>query len=82
MIIIKNITSFIRNYLIIYLNQKLDISMVLSTFAKIILLPYKYYKNKTTSEVLSRISDLFSVKNFISKAVMIILVDNLLFYSG
>lgn len=79
LIIIKNITSFIRNYLIIYLNQKLDISMVLSTFAKIILLPYKYYKNKTTSEVLSRISDLFSVKNFISKVVMIILVDNLLF---
>ena len=53
--------------------------MVLSTFAKIILLPYKYYKNKTASEVLSRISDLFSVKNFISKVVMIILVDNLLF---
>ncbi len=79
LIIIKNVTSFIRNYLIIYLNQKLDISMILSAFTKIILLPYKYYKNKTTSEVLSRISDLFSVKNFISKFIMIFLVDNLLF---
>ena len=69
---IKNITNFIRNHLVIYLNQKLDISIILSTYSKIILLPYSYYKNKTTSEVLSRINDLSYIKNFISKFIVTI----------
>jgi len=77
--IIKNITNFIRNYLIIYLNQKLDFSVILSTFSKVILLPYYYYKNKTTSEVLSRINDLGYLKNFISKVIVFIFLDSFTF---
>lgn len=77
--VIKAITNFIRNYLLIYLNLKIDVSIILNTFAKAILLPYRYYKNKTTSEVLSRINDLSSVKGFISKVIMVIFLDTLLF---
>ena len=72
---IKNITNFIRNHLVIYLNQKLDISIILCTYSKIVLLPYSYYKNKTTSEVLSRINDLSYIKNFISKFIVTIFLD-------
>lgn len=72
---IKNITNFIRNHLVIYLNQKLDISIILSTYSKIILLPYSYYKNKTTSEVLSRFNDLSYIKNFISKFIVTVFLD-------
>lgn len=72
---IKNITNFIRNHLVIYLNQKLDISVIISTYSKIILLPYSYYKNKTTSEVLSRINDLSYVKNFVSKFIVTIFLN-------
>ncbi len=53
--IIKNITSFIRNHLLIYLNQKLDVTLLIESFCKVILLPFNYYKNKKASEVLSRI---------------------------
>ena len=77
--IIKNITNFIRNHLLIYLNQKLDISIILNAFSKIILLPYRYYKNKTTAEVLSRINDLSYVKKFISKIIITIFLDTLVF---
>ena len=77
--IIKNITNFIRNHLRIYLNQKLDISIILNAFSKIILLPYRYYKNKTTAEVLSRINDLSYVKKFISKIIITIFLDTLVF---
>lgn len=77
--IIKNITNFIRNHLLIYLNQKLDISIILNAFSKIILLPYRYYKNKTTAEVLSRINDLSYVKKFISKIIITIFLDPLVF---
>lgn len=73
--VVKNITSFIRNHLVIFLNQKLDISIVLTTYSKVILLPYNFYKNKTTSEVLSRINDLSHLKNFISKIIITIFLD-------
>ena len=77
--IIKIVTSYIRNYLTIYLNQKLDISIILNTFTKVILLPFYYYKNKTTGEVLSRISDLFSLKTFISRIIISIFLDTTIF---
>ena len=34
-----------------------------NTFKKIVLLPFNYYKNKTTGEITSRINDLFYIKN-------------------
>lgn len=78
LLIIKNITNYIRNHLLIYLNQKLDIKILLTTFTKVILLPYNYYKNRTSSEVLSRINDLSNIKTFISKLIVTILLDSLL----
>ena len=77
--IMKNITNFVRNHLLICLNQKLDVSIILSTFSKVILLPYGYYKNKTTSEVLSRINDLTYLKSFVSKIIIAIFLDLLIF---
>ncbi len=78
--IIKNITSFLRSHLVIFLNQKLDVSIILSTYSKVILLPYHFYKNKTSSEVLSRINDLSSIKNFISKIIITIFLDPFAFF--
>ena len=78
LLIIKNITNYIRNHLLIYLNQKLDIKILLTAFTKVILLPYNYYKNRTSSEVLSRINDLSNIKKFISKLIVTILLDLLL----
>ena len=73
--IIKNITNYIRNYIIIYFNQKLDISIIEDSFKKIILLPYYYYKNKSTGEVLSRINDLVHTRNFITKVIVTCFLD-------
>lgn len=80
--IFKNISSYIRNYLIVYLNQKLDIGVILSTFSNIILLPYSFYHGKTTGEILSRISDLSHVKTFISKVIITIFLDIIIFISS
>ena len=77
--ITKNITNFLRNHLLIYLNQKIDISIILSTYSKVILLPYVFYVNKKVSEVLSRINDLSYLKNFISKMLITIFLDSCVF---
>ena len=75
LLIIKNLTSFIRNKLLIYLNQKLDCSIFLNAFQKVLLLPYSYYKNRTTGEVISRINDLTYVKNLLNKIILTVFLD-------
>ena len=74
-LIIKNIASFFRNKLLIYLTQKFDCSIFLNAFQKILLLPHSYYKNRTTGEVVSRINDLAFIKNMLSKIVLTLFLD-------
>lgn len=75
LILIKCISSFFRNELLIFFNQKLDCSIFLNIFKKILLLPYSYYKNKTTGEITSRINDLMYVKNIINKIIITAFLD-------
>ena len=75
LLLIKCISNFFRNILLIYLNQKLDCSIFLNAFQKIILLPYSYYKNRTTGEIITRINDLSYVKNMLSKIVLTVFLD-------
>lgn len=74
-VLIKCLANFFRNLSLIYLNQKIDCSLFLNTFAKILLLPYNYYKNKTTGEVISRINDLAMVKELLSKIILTVFLD-------
>lgn len=64
-----------RNKIIIYLNKKIDLTLTLNTFEKIILLPYCYYRNRTTGEILSRINDLTTVREIISKVSLVLFID-------
>ena len=73
--ILKIISDFFRNKLLLFINQKLDLVLTLDIFNKIIELPYSYYQNRTTGDVISRINDLESVRNMISKVALSIFVD-------
>jgi len=75
---VKLLTEFLRNNLLLYLNQKIDLSIITTTINKIISLPYNYYKNKTTGEIISRVNDLFYIKNVISKIITNIFLDIIL----
>lgn len=73
------IANFCRTELLIYLNQKLDCSIFLNTFKKLLLLPYSYYKNRTTGEIVSRINDLIYVKNILNKIILTVFLDFIIF---
>lgn len=75
LLLIKCLASFFRNELLIFLNQKLDCSIFLSAFQKILLLPYSYYKNRTTGEVITRVNDLAYIKNLLSKIILTVFLD-------
>lgn len=73
--LIKNISDYFRNRILIYINQKMDLELMIETFSKIINLPYHYLKNRTTGEILSRINDLNVVRDVISKVILSIFID-------
>lgn len=77
-VIVKTLLEYIRNYLLIRFNKKLDIKLITTTLKRIIILPYSYYKNKSTGEIITRINDLFFLKDIISKLIVTIFLDIIL----
>lgn len=73
--ILKIITDFFRNKILIYFNQKTDAILTTQTFKQIILLPYNYYCNRSTGEIISRINDLNAVREVISKVAYTLFID-------
>ena len=72
----KEISCFLRNVLLLKYSQVLDYAITTKTYKQIILLPYLYYNNRTTGEVLSRIKDLSVIKNYIIKLFTTISSDS------
>ena len=73
--ILKIVSNYFRNKLLSYINQKIDLSITLDIYKSIIKLPYCYYKNRTTGDMISRINDLDNVRDMISKVALSLFVD-------
>jgi len=73
--IFRLVTDFCRNRLLIFLNQKLELDINLNSFKQILSLPYHYYRNRTTGEIITRINNLDSVRDMISKVFLSIFID-------
>lgn len=73
--IFKLLNSFFRNKLVVHFNQKIDMSLSKDVYDKIIELPYQYYRNRTTGEIVSRFNDLNLVKDMINKIMFNVFVD-------
>ena len=69
--LLKEISFSLRNILLLKYSELLDYSITTKTYQQLILLPYLYYKNRTTGEILSRIKDLSLVKNYIIKLFVV-----------
>lgn len=63
--IIKYILELINNKSILKLQYQINQTLNQKVLKKIIFLPYQYYRNRTTGEILSKISNIEKVSNFI-----------------
>ena len=75
LILIKILTTYIRNKLLINLTNNFDNYLTKNTFKHIIELPYLYYHNHTTGEIVSKINDLAKAKDTLTKVLLIIMID-------
>ena len=72
---VKFILEYIKNKLFIFLNKRIDIELTKDIFYKLLSLPYKHYKNHTSGDIISRINDLYSLKDFITSFMVSIFID-------
>lgn len=76
--LLKILTNYFRNQVLIYTNQKIDLTLATSTFKKIILFPYHYYRNRTTGEIVSRMNDINIIRETVSRIIVTVFIDLLL----
>ena len=73
--LLKNINAFLRNILFNKWISIFDFETTSITYKQILLLPYLYYKNRTTGEILSRFKDLNLIRSYISSCFCILTTD-------
>lgn len=74
-IIIKEMTNFFRDNLINYINHKLEGSLLNEVYNHVIKLPYLYFQNRTKGDIITRIKDVFIIKDVITKLLVTCLID-------
>ncbi|MDD3821932.1 MAG: peptidase domain-containing ABC transporter [Bacilli bacterium] len=78
LMMIKCVTDLFRKNLLIFINQKMDVTIFNHLFQHIIRLPYLYYRTRTTGEITSRLQDLNYVKEMMSKLFLTLFIDTVL----
>lgn len=73
--LLKLISNYIRNKLLIIIDQKIDLYLTCDTFKRVIHLPYPYFHGHTTGEIVSKITDLKVVKDVISNVAVSLFID-------
>lgn len=72
-LIIKNIAELFRNKLLLYLKKILSITLITKTFQKILSLPYIYYHNKSSGEIITRLKETEDLSDIILNIILLIL---------
>ena len=73
--IFKNFANLLRTILINKILSLFDAQATFLSFKQILLLPYLFYKNRTTGEVIARFKDLTTIKIFLTNLLSFISID-------
>ena len=71
----KNISLFFRQKVLLLINEKINLRLTLETFQKVLSLPYKNYRKKTTGDIVTRILDVTTIKDNITTIFLTLIID-------
>ena len=74
-IIFQTLLSYARSHLIIFLGNKLEASLSLEYFKHILHLPLDFFTKRKSGEILSRFSDVSTIKNALSSMCVGVILD-------
>lgn len=72
----------IRTHLLLFLSQKLDISLLLGYYKHIIELPVNFFGTRKIGDIISRFNDAGKLRDAISGATLTIMIDTLMALAG
>lgn len=78
----KVLLNAFRTYLLLYLSQKLDISLILGYYQHVLSLPMNFFSTRKVGEIVSRLMDASKVRDAISGATLTIMIDTLMVIVG
>lgn len=71
-----------RNYLLLHISQKLDISLILSYYSHVLTLPMNFFSTRKVGEIVSRLNDASRVREALSGATLTIVLDTIMVIVG
>lgn len=81
--LVSTLIDFERQWILLYLSQKIDIPLMLGYFNHIYKLPMKFFATRKTGDIITRFSDAGTIKNvFTSIALSLILDVSMTLISG
>lgn len=80
--VFRVLLSAFRSHLLLYLSQKLDISLLLGYYRHVLSLPMNFFGTRKVGEIISRFTDASKVRDAISGATLTIMIDTLMVFAG
>jgi len=80
--IFKVLLNGFRTHLLLYLSQKLDITLLLGYYRHVLELPMSFFGTRNIGEIISRFNDASKVRDAISGATLTIMIDTLMAVAG
>ncbi len=81
-VICQTVMGFCRSSIIMYLGAKIDVSLVCDFYMHLLKLPMDFFSKRKTGEILSRLSDVSTIKNAISSTSLGIVIDSVMIFVG
>lgn len=80
--VFKVLLNAFRSHLLLYLSQKLDISLLFGYYRHVLELPMNFFGTRKVGEIISRFNDAGKVRDAISGATLSIMIDTLMAIAG
>lgn len=69
------IIAFVRQWMMLFLSQKIDIPLMLGYFEHIYKLPMKFFSTRKTGDIITRFTDAFTIKNIFTNIALTLVLD-------
>lgn len=73
--VVQTVLGFVRQWMMIYLSQKIDIPLLLGYFDHIYKLPMKFFASRKTGDIITRFSDAFTIKDIFTNIALTLIID-------
>jgi ABC-type bacteriocin/lantibiotic exporter with double-glycine peptidase domain len=72
----QTIATLLREWLLVYLRARVDVSMMLGFVEHLLALPYKYFQQRSTGDLLSRVSSNATLRELLSNQLLSTVMDS------